>query len=957
MPPKVPAPRDIEALQHNEARRKHIPTAETQSYVTEEEARPKKLRYPRNPDLDPQLVWRGKDEQDEEDFYVDAPPVYIQEKIKPQAIVDDLKRRSDAARRARAEQEADFIPDMFHDFNGLPDKEAEFEFYQHDKNWANRMILGDSLMVMASLAEKEALRGQMQCIYLDPPYGIKFNSNFQPSTKSRDVKDGKIESLTREPEMIRAFRDTWSDGINTYLSYLRDRLIVARDLLHVSGSIFVQIGDENVHLVRGLMDEVFGKENFVAAISFKKTSGATSEFLPGTVDFVVFYAKDRTRLKYRQLYLERQLGEDGDATYTFLRSDVGNRRRLRSDEIGELAKEGAQGKIFRLQTLTSQSVGREKGEGAASWFPVKVSGKEIRPPSTARWKTNQLGMQRLQCAGRVEASGSTISYVRFHGDFPVFPITDLWVDTQSGSSMEKVYVVQTSQKIVERCVLMSTDPGDLVLDPTCGSGTTAYVAEQWGRRWITIDTSRVALALARQRLMAARLPSYLLKDSEEGARKEAELEKTLHAEGPFSRSIRRGFVYERVPHITLKSIANNSAIDVIWEQAQKTLVLLLERLNELLDQAWEDWEVPRDADERWSTETKKVHAAWWQARRDLQAEIDASIVRNGDIEYLVDRPYEDRNKVRVSGPFSVESLSPHRVLSPDDEEEILAGQLADLSGDETPRRRTKSLTRTEADARAEQDFTRVVLENLHKSGVQNTKKGEALVFTELKAWPGGKLIHAEGRYSEGDKERRVAVCIGPEYGTVSWGLVREAAREAIEAFDTLVVCGFAFEPRVNEESLAKFGRLTVLKARMNADLHMAGALKPTGAGNLFVVFGEPDIKVATEADGRLTAEILGVDIFDPTTGEVRSSDVDDIACWFIDTDYDEESFFVRQAYFLGGNDPYKRLKTTLKAEIDEDAWATLYSAKSRSFERPATGKIAVKVINHYGDEVLKVFGV
>ncbi|WP_028182030.1 site-specific DNA-methyltransferase [Bradyrhizobium japonicum] len=927
MPPKVPASRDIEALQHKDARRKHIPTAETQSYVTEEEARPKKLRYPRNPDLDPQLVWRGKDEQDADDLYIDAAPVYIQEKIKPQAIIDDLKRRSDAARRARSEQDADFIPDMFHDFNGLPDKEAEFEFYQHDKNWANRMILGDSLMVMASLAEKEALRGQVQCIYLDPPYGIKFNSNFQPSTKSRDVKDGKIESLTREPEMIRAFRDTWKDGVHTYLSYVRDRLIVARDLLHESGSIFVQIGEDNVHLIRGLMDEVFGSQNYIAQIVFQKTGGQSSLLLSNVNDFVVWFSKNKGGTKYHQLYKKKQLG-------------VGHGSGARYDQTDEA------GEAFQLTSLTSN---RPPGS-----FPVAFEGRTYGP-SGGYWKTGEIGFPRLIKAGRIHKGGRTLRYKRYLNDFPAYEITNSWPDT--AGSGDKIYVVQTSVAVVERCILMATDPGDLVLDPTCGSGTTAFVAEQWGRRWITIDTSRVALALARQRLMAARFPSYLLRDSEEGSRKEAELSKSLPTEGPFTRSIRRGFVYERVPHITLKAIANNTAIDVIWEGAQQTLTSLLDKLNGLLEEAWEEWEVPREAADEWSPEAKRVHAAWLQAYLDRQEEINASIAMNGDTEYLVDRPYEDRSKVRVTGPFSVESLSPHRVLSTDDEEDILAEELAELSGDATARRRTKSLTRTEAEARAEQDFTRVVLENLKKSGVQNTKKGEALIFTELKPWPGGRLVHAEGRYQEGDKERRVAVCIGPEYGTVSWGLVREAAREAIEAFDTLVVCGFAFEPRVNEESLGKFGRLTVLKARMNADLHMAGALKPTGAGNLFVVFGEPDIKIAIEKDDRLTAEILGVDIFDPTTGEVRSSDVDDIACWFIDTDYDEESFFVRQAYFLGGNDPYKRLKITLKAEIDEDAWATLYSAKSRPFERPTTGKIAVKVINHYGDEVLKVFGV
>jgi adenine-specific DNA-methyltransferase len=410
------------------------------------------------------------------------------------------------------------------------------------------------------------------------------------------------------------------------------------------------------------------------------------------------------------------------------------------------------------------------------------------------------------------------------------------------------------------------------------------------------------------------------------------------------------------------------SVEHTWSipEFQRGFVWKTTQARDLIDSlwlAWEEWEVPREAGAAWSAEAKKVHAAWWEGRRKRQAEIDASIARNAATEFLVDRPYEDKRKVRVTGPFTVESLSPHRVL-PADEDESLLDAVADLAAEEgrPAPKRTRSLTRAEQESREAQDFTRVVLENLKKSGVQNTKKGEALVFTELKPWPGGNLVHAEGRYAEGGTEKRVAVTIGPEYGTVSWGLVRDAAREAVEAFDTLVVCGFAFEPRVNEDSLSKFGRLTILKARMNSDLHMAGALKPTGAGSLFVVFGEPDIKIHEEplADNgtqRLSVEILGVDIFDPTTGEVRSSDIDDIACWFVDTDYDEESFFVRQAYFLGGNDPYKRLKTTLKAEIDEEAWASLYSAKSRPFNRPATGKIAVKVINHYGDEVLKVFGV
>lgn len=942
--------KDVESLSHaKEAKRKHIPTAELQSFVTEVEAAPKPLRYPRNADLDPQLVWRGKDEQDGDDLIVDTVPIYIQEKVKPEAIVADLMRRSDAARRERAKQEESFVPDLFADFNGLPDKEAELEFYAHDKNWSNRMILGDSLLVMNSLAEKEALKGQVQCIYFDPPYGIKFNSNWQPSTKSRDVKDGKAEGLTREPEMVRAFRDTWKDGIHSYLSYLRDRLTVARDLLTESGSIFVQIGDENVHLVRALMDEVFGRENSLPPIVVWKTSSQTAKHIASTCDFLVWYAKSIADLKFNATYMKKDSAEadSGAKEYKYFWTGFGGYLSANQAE--------AQGVMhlprFRPSPMTSQS----GSESTTREF--RFQGLLYRP-KTGGWKSNLVGLERLAKAQRLIPRKTSVSYVRFLDDFPVVPVSDIWLDTRWGfDAGEKIYVVETNPRVVERCLAMASDPGDLVLDPTCGAGTTAFVAEQLGRRWITIDTSRVALALARQRLMSGRFPSYLLQDSSAGARKEGELTKRPPKEGPFTSSVRQGFVYERVPHITLKSIANNAEIDAIWEKWQTSLEPLRQQLNEALGKTWEEWDIPGDPDKTWGDNVRKLHADWWKARRARQEEIDASIARNADTEYLVDKPYVDSSKVRVTGPFSVESLSPHRVLPTDEEaDDQLAAEIAAAEGRDAPKR-THSLTRAEAERRAEADFTRVVLDNLKKSGVNNTKKGETLIFTELKPWAGGRYVHAEGRYLEGNKEKRAAVTIGPEYGTVSYGLVRDAAREAIDLFDTLIVCGFAFEPRVNEEALARFGKLTVLKARMNSDLHMANALKATGAGHLFVVFGEPDIKIHSAGNGRIAVEILGLDIFDPTTGEVRSSDLDDIACWFVDTDYDEESFFVRQAYFLGGNDPYKKLKTTLKAEIDEDAWATLYSATSRPFDKPSTGKIAVKVINHYGDEVLKVFEV
>jgi len=937
-------PKQVETLTHDEASRKNIPTAEYQSVLHKEEQSPIRVAYERrNRDLDPQLVWRGKDQQDWSDLVVYAPPLYIQEKVHPKALIDQLLNQT---KRGAAEQ-AGHQADLFADFNGIPEGVDKTDFYRHDQNWSNRMILGDSLQVMASLAEREGLRGKVQCIYIDPPYGIKFNSNFQWSTTSRDVKDGKAEHITREPEQVKAFRDTWRDGIHSYLTYLRDRLTVARDLLTESGSIFVQIGDENVHRVRAVMDEVFGDENCVAQISVKKTSGATGENLPGTTDFVLFYAKNIPRLKYRQAYIRRQLGEDGDATYTYYQEETGQRRRLSSSELSRVAGSPDAARIFRRQTMSSQSLGRTKGEGAASWFAVEIDGKTFRPSMSSRWKTNELGMARLKAGDRLEASGRSISYVRFHGDFPVYPVTDLWVDTQSGSAMDKTYVVQTSRKIVERCLLMATDPGDLVLDPTCGSGTTATVAEQWGRRWITIDTSRVALALARARIMGARYPFYLLADSRDGQQKEADLTQTAPSTQPVHGNIRHGFVYERVPHITLRSIVNNAEIDVIWDQWQAKLEPLREKLNAALKMTWQEWEVPRDVDDKWSEAAKKLHADWWQARLARQQEIDQSIAAKADFEYLYDRPYEDKKTVRVAGPFTVESLSPHRVLGVDENDELV-----------------DSVADAELGYGEKQDFVTMILENLKIAGVQQAHKEDKVVFSSITPWP-GDLISAEGRYAEGDAEsgaeKRAAIFIGPEFGTVSRADLVEAAREAGDAnFDVLIACAFNYEARATE--LDKVGRIPVLKARMNADLHMAGELKQTDKGNLFVIFGEPDIEILpAEADGatngQVRVKINGVDVFHPNTGEIRSDGAEGIACWFIDTDYNEESFFVRHAYFLGANDPYKALKTTLKAEIDRDAWDSLNSDTSRPFDKPASGRIAVKVINHLGDEVMKVFRV
>ena len=953
----------VEALKHDEATRKNIPTAEYQSVLQKNEQDPVRVAYPRgvngrneglaeekqqrNRDLDPQLVWRGKDEQDWSDLVVHAPPLYIQEKVHPKALIDDLLRET----REREHEAGQTTADLFADFNGIPKGVDKTEFYQHDQNWSNRMILGDSLQVMASLAEREGLRGRVQCIYFDPPYGIKFNSNFQWSTTSRTVTDGKTDHITREPEQVKAFRDTWRDGIHSYLTYLRDRLTVARDLLTDSGSIFVQIGDENVHRVRAVMDEVFGDENSVSTVSYKSAVGMGSEHLDNVTTYILFYAKDVEQLKYRPLFKPLVVGETGATRYLIVQDDRGAEKRLSAEDSAAGVARGEINPFFK-QGLTSRT------GGETTRFPVEFAGQTYRP-TAGGWRTGQLGMSKVIKAGRITIEGSRLAYRRCFRDFSCASFDNIWDDISGGiksRSDPKIYVVQTSTSVIERCIQMTTDPGDLVLDPTCGSGTTATVAEQWGRRWITVDTSRVALALARARIMGARYPFYLLADSREGQLKEAEVTRAAPSSQPVQGNIRHGFVYERVPHITLKSIANNAEIDVIWDQWQAKLEPLRETLNASLEKTWAEWEIPREADAKWPGAAKKLHADWWQARIARQQEIDKSIAAKAEFEYLYDKPYADNKKVRVAGPFTVESLSPHRVLGVDENDELIDPNSA-RTGEPGSEYGEK------------QSFPQMILENLKAAGVQQAHKEDRITFTSLTPWP-GELICGEGRYVEGKSlepspsgsgqgegsgaEKRAAIFIGPEFGTVTRPDLVAAAREAGDAdFDVLIACAFNYEAHATEFS--KLGRIPVLKARMNADLHMAKDLKTTGKGNLFVIFGEPDIDILPAEDGRIRVKVNGVDVFHPQTGEVRSDGPEGIACWFIDTDYNEESFFVRHAYFLGANDPYSALKTTLKAEINEDAWATLNSDTSRPFPKPKSGRIAVKVINHLGDEVMKVF--
>ena len=933
----------VEALAHPDNTRKNIPTAELQSVVSPAQEASVQVRYPRNPDLDPQLVWRGKEQADASSLLVNAPPIYIQEKVKPKVLIDDLKRQSDKARTAQAQTQqghmADMFADMAKDFNGLPAGEAKTDFYQHDGHWNNRMVLGDSLQVMASLAEREGLRGKVQCIYFDPPYGIKFNSNFQWSTTSRDVKDGNPDHITREPEMVKAFRDTWRDGIHSYLGYIRDRLSVARDLLSESGSIFVQIGDENVHRVRALMDEVFGDENHCGTIAFQKSGGSSAAKIETVTDYILWFAKNISGVKVRNLLSEKNEGKNFDRDYCYIESIDGNAyRKLTTEETTNPSLIPVGHRRFRLAPCNSQDPGPRT-------VPISIFGREMHPGANRHWSVDPTRLPLIADAtGRLVILGNSLMYKLFVDDAPGDPLRNVWMDTaMAGLTTDKIYVVQTSPKVVQRCILLSTDPGDLVLDPTCGSGTSAYVAEQWGRRWITIDTSRVALALARARIMGARYPFYLLADSPEGQAKEAEVTRSAPKTTPTRGNVRQGFVYERVPHITLKSIANNAEIDVIWNEWQSTLEPLRAQLNKALKTDWQEWEIPREAQGEWSDKTRQLHADWWAARIARQQAIDASIAAKAEFEFLYDRPYEDKKKVRVAGTFTVESLLPHRVLGVDENDALIdpAEQAAH-----------------QAEGSYARDFAHIILENLKTAGVQQAHKADKIDFTALNAWP-GEWVCAEGRYMEGGEggvEKRAAIFIGPEFGTVSRPDLVKAAREAGDAgFDVLIACAFNFD--AHSTDFNKLGRLPVLKARMNADLHMAEDLKNTGKGNLFVIFGEPDIDILSAPDGQVKVKVNGVDVFHPNSGEIRSHGADGIACWFIDTDYNEESFFVRHAYFLGASDPYKSLKTTLKADINAEAWESLHSDTSRAFDKPTSGRIAVKVINHLGDEVMKVFRV
>lgn len=885
----------------------------------------------------PYLQWTGKAERTS--FEVDTVSLHVHERIDAMSILSVVSKRQGHKDKAAT---GGFQPGLFEaPFESLPLRSA-VDFYKHDRGWANRLVAGDSLLVMNSLLQKEGMAGQVQMIYIDPPYGIKYGSNFQPFTNKRDVKDRSDADLTQEPEMIKAFRDTWELGIHSYLTYLRDRLLLAKDLLSETGSVFVQISDENLHHVRELCDEVFGSENFVGLITFNKTTGAGSPaigtlVLASVCDYVVWYCRDRTQVKYRQLYSEKTLETDISNKYSQCVLETGKRESLNSvlnKHEGVLPKEA---RIYRLDNTTSQG---SPPTNFSAWGETYTGG----------WKTNETGLGRLQKANRLSPSKTIINYIRYLNDFTVAPLNNIWGDVGGIQSRldSKIYVVQTNTKAIERCMLMTTDPGDLVLDPTCGSGTTAYVAEKWGRRWMTCDTSRVAITLAKQRLMTASFDYFALRYPHEG--------------------LKGGFIYKTVPHVTLKSIANNPEIDAIYERLHPGIEAALAEFNAGLAVTPPDlpftvtdgarkgqklslgkkgvslleWEVPFDYPADWPAEGQPLFAAFHTARQKMQAEMDRSIAAQADNETLYDQPEKTKNKLRVTGPFTVEAVPFPAVLSLEEHvTQAPQGLEADLA-----------IARTGITSR--QHAWR---DELLKTGIRG-KGGQMLKFAELEVLPGTTCLHASGHLDTGE---RVVISFGPEHGALEQRQVEHALGEAGDLFPRpkmIVFCAFAFDPEAAKDIDALKG-ITALKAQMNTDLlteDLKKASSKSTTNQSFWLMGQPDVHLTALPDGLWQVEVNGFDYFDTSKGELVSGGKGKIAAWSLDTDYDGRSLFPHQFFFpmAGKDEGWMKLKKDIRAELDEDLLKHFVGTVSLPFEAGANNTVAVKIVDDRGIESLKV---
>ncbi|MBP5679443.1 MAG: site-specific DNA-methyltransferase [Bacteroidales bacterium] len=864
---RISAP--VDAIRHDNETRAAIPTQElagTEPQSQNEKADYDTFRHEFNRGCDPELFWLDKYRNDNEEtqdarLRVDIRSLYVHEDIKPEMLIANLYRIEEKKRNDGQFTLFDESLDVHTTIE--EDIQRVAEYYKHNDKWKNRLILGDSLLVMNSLLQRENMAGKVQCIYIDPPYGIKYGSNWQMKLNSRDVKDND-ENLCGQPEMIKAFRDTWELGIHSYLSYLRDRLVLARELLTQSGSVFVQISDDNVHLVRTLLDEVFGSENFVSQIIYTKTSGFTANALGNVADFIIWYAKDVEKVKVRKLFTDKEFGNDNH--YSLLELENGERLTIsewekKNNKPFVYEKRPAGSKVFRIDTITSQ--------GAAGVpQPFEYGGKIFYPPKGTHWKATNNGMKRLSELNRITPSDNRLQYIRYYDDFPCIEINNLWNDIYGIQSRkdEKLYVVQTSEKTIQRCILMTTDPGDLVLDPTCGSGTTAYVAEQWGRRWITIDTSRIALNIAKKRLTTAVYPYYELFDQQSG-------------------DIRQGFVYKIVPHITLKSLANN-------EPAAE--------------------------------------------------------------EILYDQPLEDKKRMRVSGPFTVETLQNLNVLAPE------------------------SLEQHNVEADENREFQERIFAHLQSSGIINGDKSQKAKFHSLEV-VADPYLNARGWYTDNDGTERLAYFhIGPKFGTVSEQAVLRAKQtmmgKAAQGASWLVILGFSFEDGINsgEVDTQRFGSFAVSKVRMHDDLMQDGLLKKGNNNGTFVIIGEPDIALVKDAGGKTChVEICGLDIYDPISDIVKPRSIADIAYWEMDDNYNGTHFVVSSLHFCGGDKKEfeqwrkglnnvasslvkRKAEQTLRLEFNDEIWDTLYGFQSEPILYEKGRKICVRVVSQFGEEASTV---
>jgi len=917
---------------------------------------------------EPWLEWAGKHEQHERGFFeVDPVALHIHERISTQAMLRVLARE-------------DVQRDLFADPQ-QPYSQA-VQFYKHPVDWANRLILGDSLQVMTSLARRENLAGKIQMIYLDPPYGIKFSSNFQPQVGQRDVKD-RDQDLTREPETVRAYRDTWTLGVHSYLAYLRDRFIAAKELLADSGSIFVQISDENLHRVRSLLDEVFGPENFVVIVAFLKTGGLSQSYLPATFDFLLWYAKAKHAVKARQVFETKESGADTDYQWLLLAS--GESRRMTADEREGDQQPPAESEPFQTTSL----------ESANPTFPFSFAGRTFEQ----RWKSNHQGLTRLGRAERLFQATDKLRYVRRVEDFPAMPVTNVWSDTgSSGYRDPTIYVVQTTDKVIARCLLMTTDPGDLVLDPTCGSGTTAFVAEQWGRRWITCDTSRVALSLARQRLMTAKLPYYKLReistdDTDRNPHGSWLNDPTAAITGKAT------FQNKTVSHITLKSIARNTALDPLFEKHERILTKRLEELNAIVKGAspdlrqklkaalnekqkrdgkrtitdadrrrwvlppenrdrsakwtvdanfagWFEWEVPFDTDPNWPKPLHDALVAYRAAWRAKMNEINACIAANADVEELVDRPDVASGVVRVCGPFTVEGVRP---------EELSLGDEGLF--DPTPNEFESETSESDSADRNVQSYLSQIIQHLRADGLTflDNKHKKFVRLEPLFEDASASLIHAEGAWDDAkDGTNTVGVTFGPQHGPVTALQVEDAIRSA-NRYTDLVVAGFSFDaevwPIVDQQNHPKL-RIHIAQIRPDLNEAMNGLLKDTPNSQLFTVFGQPEIDVRETKEGWVCT-LKGVDIYNPVENTVRSAGADKVAAWFLDSDFDGRCFCITQAFFPDQN-AWEKIAKALGSSADLEAFAALKGTTSLPFSGGKYNRIAVKVIDPRGNEVMAI---